>query len=428
MQLFTRKKILENKLPIFKKSRLLSPNSTSERSNFKQMAASVIIKILMPPFYCPIKISLKRKILLFVLSLLAAVLRFALAGRKCESKAIVIEPFGMGDAISLLPMVNVLCESFDSVDIITKKQWAPIFQEIPKATVFGVNLPWSSYSKAEKYRFANWLNRDLRSHVCNLRTIAKGAIGYDPRGDIRSILILYLIGCSKVYTLDHYLGTDAKIPKWAAQTRKIDQNQQRWRIACKLAGDARFKKSCAVPPPIRAGKYERGPVRKIAFLPVAPWRGKLWTSKKWHELIALFDAQGFATQGLCGPGQKEQVQEMLGLEQINECTTIEEWFKSLLEIDLLITLDSGPMHLADALGTPLIVLFGSSPLPLWAPSGKLSRVLHHQNSPDFHPVHQIEGNEKYGEALMDKITVDEVWDCFQNLVRDLKATRQTNFD
>lgn len=377
----------------------------------------------MPSIYYPIQVSFKRKFLLFSLSLLAAVLRFVLAGRKCESKAIVIEPFGMGDAISLLPMVKDLCESFDSVDIITKKQWAPIFQEIPKATVFGVNLPWSSYSKAGKYRFANWLNRDLRSHVCNLRTIAKGAIGFDPRGDIRSILFLYLIGCSKVYTLDHYLGTNAKIPKWAAQTKKIDQHQQRWRIGCDLVATAGFKKFYESPPSIQSGKYKLCTVKKIAFLPIAPWRGRLWPNERWHKLLSLIRTQGFVVQGICGPEQKQQIREVLGIEENTECTTINSWIKSLSEIDLLITLDSGPMHLADALGVPLIALFGPGQLPMWAPSGKFCRVLHHQYNPNFRPIHQIEGNEKYGEALMDKITVDEVWDCFLSLVDDLKTTQ-----
>jgi ADP-heptose:LPS heptosyltransferase len=380
----------------------------------------------MPPVYCPIQVSFKRKFLLFSLSLLAAVLRFVLAGRKCESKAIVIEPFGMGDAISLLPMVKGLCESFDRVDVITKTQWAPIFQEIPKASVFGINLPWSSYSIAGKYRFSNWLNRDLQSHVCNLRTIAKGAIGFDPRGDIRSILFLYLIGCSKVYTLDHYLGTDAKIPKWAAQTKKIDQHQQRWRIACDLVATAGFKKFYESPPSIQSRKYKLCTVKKIAFLPIAPWRGRLWPNERWHKLLSLVRTQGFVVQGICGPEQKQQIREVLGIEENTECTTINSWIKSLSEIDLLITLDSGPMHLADALGVPLVALFGSSPLPLWKPSGKFAYVLHHQENPHFRPIHQIEGNEDLGNEWMEKITVDEVWNCIQNLVDALKATQLTN--
>ncbi|NDG70355.1 MAG: hypothetical protein EBY32_03440 [Proteobacteria bacterium] len=382
----------------------------------------------MPSIYYPIQVSFKRKFLLFSLSLLAAVLRFASGGRKCESKAIVIEPFGMGDAISLLPMVRDLGESFDRVDVITKKQWAPIFQEIPKATVFGVNLPWSGYSMAGKYRFSNWLHGELQSLFSNLKLIAKGAIGFDPRGDIRSILFLYLIGCSKVYTLDHYIGTDAKIPKWAAQTKKIDQHQQRWRIACDLAGAAGYGKSCANPPSIQNRKYKLCTVKKIAFLPVAPWPGRLWPNERWHKLLSIVRTQGFVVQGICGPEQKQQTREMLGIEEITECTTIKSWVKSLLEINLLISLDSGPMHLADALGVPLIALFGPGQLPMWAPSGKFARVLHHQEPPHFLPIHQIDGNEKLGEALMEKITVDEVWNCIQNLVDELKATRLTNFD
>lgn len=373
----------------------------------------------MQPVYCPIQISLKRKILLFALSLLALILRCAVAGRKCESKAIVIEPFGMGDAISLLPMVKVLCESFDRVNVITKKQWAPIFQEIPKAAVFGVNLPWSSYSMAGKYRVSNWLNGESQSLFSNLKPIAKGAIGFDPRGDIRSILFLYLIGCSKVYTLDHYLGTDAKIPKWAARTKKIDQNQQRWRIACDLAA-AGCKKSCADPPSIQTAKHKLRPVKKIAFLPVAPWQGRLWPNERWHKLLSLVRGQGFLIHGICGPEQMQQTQEMLGIAEITECTTIESWIRFLSQIDLLVALDSGPMHLADALGVPLIALFGPGQLPMWAPSGKFARVLHQQTPPHFAPIHQIEGNERLGEALMEKITVEEVFDCIQNLVYDLK--------
>ena len=86
----------------------------------------------MPPVYCPIKISLKRKFLLFVLSLLAAVLRLFRARGRAVSKAIVIEPFGMGDAISILPMVEQLSGCFDEVAVVTKPAWSRLFRANPK--------------------------------------------------------------------------------------------------------------------------------------------------------------------------------------------------------------------------------------------------------------------------------------------------------
>jgi len=375
----------------------------------------------MPLIYHEIRVSTKRKFLLFLLSFVAGVFRFVLAKQTRASQAIVIEPFGMGDAISILPLVRNLCESFDNVYVITKGQWAPLFEEIPKATVYGVNLPWSSYSMAGKYRFSNWLNSELQTLLSNLKPIAKGAIGFDPRGDIRSILFLYLIGCSTVYTLDHYLGTDAKIPKWAAQTKKIDQHQQRWRVACDLAASAGYKKSCAGPPLLKSGLYNPRPVKKIAFLPIAPWKGRLWPSERWRELYYLIRNQGFKIHGFCGPDQKKQAQDMLGIKEIKECITIDSWIKAFSEIDLLITVDSGPMHLADALGVPLIALFGPGQLPMWSPSGAFARVLSHQESRHFQPIHQIEGNEWMGNEWMGKITTEEVWNCFLSLIKNVKS-------
>lgn len=370
-----------------------------------------------------IQVSFKRKFLLFAFSLLAAFLRLFRARGHAVSKAIVIEPFGMGDTVSILPMVEQLSGCFGEVAVVTKPAWSRLFTANPKTKTFEANLPWSYYSTASKYSFTAYTQRPLRNLLTKIRPFARRAVGFDPRGDIRSILFLYIAGCSKVYTLDHYLGTNAKIPNWAARTQKIDQNQQRWRIACDLVAAAGYGKTHKTPPAIHNGKSNLRTINNIVFLPVAPWPGRLWPKEKWRELISRLRAQGFAVQGICGPKQKLQTHEMLGIEEITECTKVDSWIKSLSEIDLLITLDSGPMHLADALGLPLVALFGPGQLPMWAPSGKFSRILHHQDNPNVRPIHQIEGNEKLGEALMEKITVNEVWDCFQNLVDDLKTTQ-----
>lgn len=44
----------------------------------------------------------------------------------------------------------------------------------------------------------------------------------------------------------------------------------------------------------------------------------------------------------------------------------------------VVATDSGPMHMADALGVPLVALFAAkNPLPLWLPLSPAARVLHH---------------------------------------------------
>jgi len=56
-------------------------------------------------------------------------------------------------------------------------------------------------------------------------------------------------------------------------------------------------------------------------------------------------------------------------------TTLLELCELLKFCRLLLTNDTGPMHLADALGTPLVAVFGSTSAPLTGPTGKLSRVI-----------------------------------------------------
>lgn len=56
-------------------------------------------------------------------------------------------------------------------------------------------------------------------------------------------------------------------------------------------------------------------------------------------------------------------------------TNLTELCELLKFCRLLLTNDTGPMHLADALGTPLVAVFGSTSAPLTGPTGKHSRVI-----------------------------------------------------
>jgi len=80
-------------------------------------------------------------------------------------------------------------------------------------------------------------------------------------------------------------------------------------------------------------------------------------------------------------------------------------------VKFVVSLDSGPMHLADSLGIPVIGLFGPGKLPLWVPSGKLSVVIHHQDKAESVPCHQVDTSIEIGLKAMDLINVEEVLDA-----------------
>jgi ADP-heptose:LPS heptosyltransferase len=151
---------------------------------------------------------------------------------------------------------------------------------------------------------------------------------------------------------------------------------------------------------------------------MAPWTGKLWNPANWHELISVLKQNGWDVEGLCGPGQTAQAQNQLGPQtQITECLNIQRWADRLGRCAAAITVDSGPMHLADAVGVPVIALFGQGKLPLWAPSGSSSRIIHHQDDPDFFLCHPIEENAALGRKFMERITVGEVLAAVEALPR-----------
>ncbi|MGE3877895.1 MAG: glycosyltransferase family 9 protein [Planctomycetota bacterium] len=70
-----------------------------------------------------------------------------------------------------------------------------------------------------------------------------------------------------------------------------------------------------------------------------------------------------------------------------------------------ISTDSGPMHIADAVGVPLVALFcGKTPLPIWVPTGERSVVLYHHVS--CAPCLLAEC--PHSNLCMDSISPDEV--------------------
>jgi heptosyltransferase-2 len=80
-----------------------------------------------------------------------------------------------------------------------------------------------------------------------------------------------------------------------------------------------------------------------------------------HEIVKLAVIHG------AGPS----VVDMAG------CTTLRELIGEISECDVFLSNDSGPMHVAYAVGTPLVALFGSTDPALTGPVGGGSVVIHH---------------------------------------------------
>lgn len=343
--------------------------------------------------------------------MVAGAVSLARRGEPEGRRAVILEPFGMGDLISLEPLVRQLRAAGWRVTIAARPSWRDLF---PPGHVEGwcdFSAPWSRYESGQKYRLGALFGAELRESRAALRDAAAGGVGIDPRGDVRSMHLLWLAGCRQVWSLDRYLGTSLKVPKSAARLLSTDPSCPRWRLNLSFFPALTNQPPAEQPPDLQhllpAGWSPEE--RRVALIPVAPWRGKLWEPEKWRELVARLQALGWQLVGLCGPQQSAAARAALGENiPVTECGSLTQWAQELARSRVAVTLDTGPMHLAAALGVPLVALFGQGLLPLWQPAGPRSVIVSHQADADFKPCHPLEENWERGASWMRRITVAEV--------------------
>jgi heptosyltransferase-2 len=99
-------------------------------------------------------------------------------------------------------------------------------------------------------------------------------------------------------------------------------------------------------------------------------------------------------------------------------TTLRQLMALLAQCHLMVTNDSGPMHLAAALGLPLVAIFGSTDERATGPVGPHARVVKHRVA--CSPCGLRECPVDFG--CMNGVTVDEVYRVALELVREWGIT------
>jgi len=359
-----------------------------------------------------------------VFYLAASILRILNLRKKPNPRRVlVLEPVGLGDMVGFEPLVRELLARNFEVVVCSKPEWRALFPERPGQSWLDARLPWTSHNETIKYALSQYFTNPTRGDLRRMRDAGAGAIGIDTRGDIRSVLVLYWAGCRRVISLSNYLGSDLWMWRSSAEIVPFDNCIRRWELNVHFARalDASINPGDVAPP--RMGPLiKKIPGRRAGLMPVAPWDGKLWPRERWEAVAQSLRQQGWELAAFCGPKQTERARRQVGPGvPLVECGSVESWAAEFNQCSFLITLDSGPMHLADAMEVPVIALFGQGKLPLWAPSGKHSIVLAHQDDPEFQVCHPIDENTALGQKYMNKITVEEVLGAVQKVIKASEA-------
>lgn len=107
---------------------------------------------------------------------------------------------------------------------------------------------------------------------------------------------------------------------------------------------------------------------------------KCWPSERYQKLAKELLKEDVWIVFFGDGGSREMIQKIcqeLGERAINLAgfTTIRELACLIQECDVLVTNDSGPMHIGSALGTPLVALFGSTDRHVTGPYGQFESVV-----------------------------------------------------
>jgi 3-deoxy-D-manno-octulosonic-acid transferase/heptosyltransferase-1 len=115
----------------------------------------------------------------------------------------------------------------------------------------------------------------------------------------------------------------------------------------------------------------------VAIHPGTSRKLKMWFPQKFADLCdVLADSIGAKVMITWGPGEREAAEVICSLAKSGPELGIQT--DSLLELaalleqsDLMITVDSGPMHIGAAVGTPVVAIFGPTDIrvnaPYWPP-------------------------------------------------------------
>lgn len=113
-----------------------------------------------------------------------------------------------------------------------------------------------------------------------------------------------------------------------------------------------------------AGSGIQGSQPLVALNPAATWETKHWTDEGFAEVgDRLVQEMGAALVFTGGPGDRlavARVRERMAEPSVDLSgrTTLPELTALLRRVRLLVTTDTGPMHLAAAVGTPTVAVFG----------------------------------------------------------------------
>jgi lipopolysaccharide heptosyltransferase II len=158
----------------------------------------------------------------------------------------------------------------------------------------------------------------------------------------------------------------------------------------------------------------------VLFHPGARWWFKIWPLERFVDLAKrMHEVFGYSVVVVGGSQDIETADRI-----VSACGSWSKTFAGQITVLQLAVLaqrarlfvgnDAGPMHIAAAMGTPVVSLFGPTDPQVWGPWGKGHQIIWKQM--DCNPCwrHDCQRGEL---NCMHQISVDEVWEAVARILK-----------
>jgi lipopolysaccharide heptosyltransferase I len=293
-------------------------------------------------------------------------------------RILIIKPSSLGDVVHALPVLKPLRRRWPEARIswLVERAFAGLLEGlrgldevIPFEKERFRQAWWKPWAAAELVRFVRRLPREgfdvvidlqglLRSGVLARLTGAAVRIGFANARELAWVFYTHRVPIETMeqHAVDRYLKVAAALGCEGA-TAEFEfpvSEEDRRHIDGLIPREMRF----------------------AVLMPGANWKSKRWPVERFAELAgALRRRFGLESVVAGGGDEAKDAQRVGGAVNLAGKTTLRQLVALLERAELVIANDSGPMHIAAALGRPLVAIYGPTNPLRTGPYGRVDSVV-----------------------------------------------------
>ncbi len=311
---------------------------------------------------------------------------------------LIVRLGAMGDILHSLPAVTALRQAHPEWTLgwAIEPQWLELFRAYDaEPRTPGMPLVDALHLVPAKRWAKEWMRRSTREEIGRVRRELRAQhydVAVDLQGAVRSALLARSAGA-------HRLIGEAAPREWAAKwlfgerisTRGVHVIEQSIEVVNAIVGDKLPFTLPLLPTDAESEAFAAAlPQPFVLLSPGAGWGAKRWPPARYGAVAQALAAEGFPVLINSGPMELElarEIEEASGGVTQTLTPSLSKLIAVTRRAALVIAGDTGPLHLACALGRPTVGIFGPTDPARNGPFGNDFRVLRHPESKRDHTRH-----------------------------------------